>query len=95
MDAESGTASPSMRELALTAEQRAIGKREIVEESGADAHAMAGPLARIGRPEEMLGALSIGRTGEPFDDAQYEGFEIEREIHAIRRYPGGRSLFYS
>jgi diguanylate cyclase (GGDEF)-like protein len=73
-EAESGEPSPSMRETALAAQERAMHERGLVEERRDDAYAIAGPLARIGRPEESIGAMTVARTGKPFDGGQRDVF---------------------
>jgi diguanylate cyclase (GGDEF)-like protein len=69
-EAEAGEPSPPLREVALAAQKRAMRERRLVAERRGDACAAAGPLTRIGRAEEVIGAMTIARTGEPFDDGR-------------------------
>ena len=73
-EAESGTATPQIQEVALAAETTALAGRETAEETRGDVHAIAGPLARIGRPEETIGAMTVARAGEPFTDEERDTF---------------------
>jgi diguanylate cyclase (GGDEF)-like protein len=72
--AKAGEASRAMHEAARAAEERAMGEREIVEERRDDAYAIGGALARIGRPQEALGAMTIARAGRPFGAAERDVF---------------------
>lgn len=73
-EAESGEASSPMQEAATAAADRAMREREVVAERRGDAYAIAGPLARIGRAAEVIGTMTVTRSGEPFDDAQRDVF---------------------
>jgi diguanylate cyclase (GGDEF)-like protein len=73
-EAESGDAPEPMQKAAAAAEERATRERANVAARHGDAHAIAGPLARIGRPEDVIGTMTVARDGRPFDDAQRDVF---------------------
>ncbi len=74
-EAESGKASAAMQEAALAAEERALREREdVVAAEAAGANALSGPLVRLGRPSQAIGAMTVARTGEPFSAAQRDVF---------------------
>ena len=73
-EAESGTPTPKMRAVAAAAEERARAERDVIEESAGDVRAIAGPLKRIGRPEESIGVMTIVRRGVRFDAGERDVF---------------------
>ena len=73
-EAESGDPTPAMQALAVTAEERALAVGDVIEDSAGEVRAIAGPLLRIGRPEETIGAMTLVRRGAAFDDGERDVF---------------------
>jgi diguanylate cyclase (GGDEF)-like protein len=74
-EAEAGKPSAAMHEAALAAEERTLREpEEVVAAEAAGARALSGPLVRLGRPSDAIGAMTVVRTGEPFSAAQRDVF---------------------
>ena len=75
VEISSGAATDAIADVALAAESKATRADEMIELTGAGAHAMAAPLYRIGDVGHTLGVMTVARAGEPFGPAQRDVFQ--------------------
>lgn len=73
-EADYGEATDAMREAGLAAEERALRTREVVISEHEGAHALAGSLGRMGRPDEAIGVMTVVRDERPFSPGEHDVF---------------------
>jgi diguanylate cyclase (GGDEF)-like protein len=73
-EAEAGTASESIQDLAVAAEVDAVGENDLVARDREGTYALANPLRRISEPPVSIGVMTIARRGEPFTAAERDVF---------------------
>ena len=73
-EAEAGGATEVLRDIALAAEQRALRDGEVAELDEDGAYALASPMGRIGPSETPVGAMTVARSGRPFNKGERDVF---------------------
>jgi diguanylate cyclase (GGDEF)-like protein len=73
-EAEVGRASESLQDAVLEAESEANRTGEVAEVNGENAHALSGPLRRIGEPGSKIGVMTVARRSGPFERAEQDVF---------------------
>jgi diguanylate cyclase (GGDEF)-like protein len=73
-EAEAGTPSESIQDLAVSAEVDALGENDLVARDRDGTYALANPLRRVSEPPVSVGVMTIARRGEPFTAAERDVF---------------------
>jgi diguanylate cyclase (GGDEF)-like protein len=73
-EAEAGTATEALRDVALAAEQGALRDGEPTEIEEDSAFALASSMGRIGPSETPVGAMTVARSGRPFNKGERDVF---------------------
>ncbi len=73
-EAEAGTASESIQDLAVSAEVDALGENDLVSRDRDGTYALANPLRRVSEPPVSVGVMTIARRGEPFTAGERDVF---------------------
>jgi diguanylate cyclase (GGDEF)-like protein len=73
-EAEAGTASESIQDLAVSAEVDALGENDLVARDRDGMYALANPLRRVSEPPVSVGVMTIARRGEPFTATERDVF---------------------
>jgi diguanylate cyclase (GGDEF)-like protein len=73
-EAEAGEPTDAVRDVALSAEHRALGEQGLVTVHEGDHHALASAIGRIGPNQEPVGAMTVARAGRAFTTAESDVF---------------------
>ncbi|MGH2950924.1 MAG: diguanylate cyclase [Solirubrobacterales bacterium] len=73
-EAEAGTPTEPIRDVALAAEHRAWRRHGLVEEEQGAATAIASSLGQLGGADDPVGVMTVARDGRPFSGAERDVF---------------------
>jgi diguanylate cyclase (GGDEF)-like protein len=73
-EAEAGTASGAIQDVAASAEVDAFGENDLVARDRGGVYALASPLRRMSEPPASVGVMTIVRDGDPFTAAERDVF---------------------
>jgi diguanylate cyclase (GGDEF)-like protein len=74
VEAEAGSASPSLHDVVGRAEGEALASDELVVSQQDGSYALASPLRRIGDSQERVGAMTVARRGPRFTPGERDVF---------------------
>lgn len=73
-EAQVGISTDVLQDAVLAAEAEANRSGELAEDSREGAHALSGPLRRIGEPGSNIGVMTVARPDEPFGPGERDVF---------------------
>jgi diguanylate cyclase (GGDEF)-like protein len=73
-EAQAGTASDAIQEVAAAAEVDALADNDIIARDRDGVYALANPLRRISEPSVSVGVMTIAREGDPFTATERDVF---------------------